>query len=255
MRRTQARPVRVLQINRLDVVLLILSVSGLLLLGWIADPFLLAVVCALELLLAGFGAIALIGPARGERGFARYFVPSIGAVSITLALRLAPPAQLGLLVGLMALIGLWLIFHTELAYARGHRPKTALDLVLAGVLFAAAAGIPPVIPPGWPPAVIPIAAAGFVLALRAAEARGAGGGDAVGQAALHAVAIGAAAAALPLLDLPGSIIAPAVLALGFYSWSGAADALQDGASAKSVVFEFGILAVLGLVVAFLVRGG
>ena len=254
MRRTQARPVRMLQIGRLDVVLLLLSVSGLMLLGWIADPFLLAIVCALQLVLAGFGAIALIGPARAERGIARYFVPPVGAVCLTLALRLASPSGPGLLFGLVALLGLWLLFHTELAYARGQRPKTALDLVLALVVVAASAGIPSTIAGGWPPPLAVLALVAFVFALRAAEARGATGGNALGQAALHSVAIAAMAAALPLLELPG-LMAPAVLGLGFYSWSGAADALEEGASARTVIGEFGLLAVVGLVVALLLYNG
>ena len=254
MRRTQARPVRMLQIGRLDVILLLLSVSGLMLLGWIADPFLLGIVCALQLVLAGFGAIALIGPARSDRGIARYLVPPLGSVSLTLALRLASPSGPGLLFGLIALLGLWLVFHTELTYARGQRPKTALDLVLAIVIIAASAGIPAAIGSGWPPALAVVALVAFVLALRAAESRGATGGAGLGQAALHSVAIVGMAAALPLLELPG-LMAPAVLGLGFYSWSGAADALEEGASTRTVIGEFGLLAVVGLTVALLLYGG
>lgn len=252
MRRTQARPARVLQIGRLEVILLVLSVTGLVLLGWVADPFLLAVACALQLLLAGFGGIALIGPARAERGIARYLVFPIASVSLTLSGRLLAPAGLGLAAGLLAAIALWLVIRTELAYSRGERPKTTLDLVLAGTLFAAGAGIPPVVGAGaW--ALIAISLVGLLLGFRAAEARGATGGDALGQATLHGAAVAQMVAALAVLEL-GPIMTPAILALGFYGWSGAADAFQAGASRRSVLVEFGLIGLLGIVVALLLYG-
>ncbi|MDQ3880790.1 MAG: hypothetical protein M3295_06945, partial [Chloroflexota bacterium] len=185
MRRAQARPTRMIAFGRLEMVLLLISISGLVLLGWVADPLLLAVVCALELLLAGFGGIALIGPARAERGIARYLVLPIATVAATLAGRLLAPAGAVLLVvvAVVAAIGLTVVLRTELAWGRGERPKTALDLVLAGTVFAASAGIPPVIGvEGWPPALIAVSLIGLVLGLRSAEARGATGGDALGQA-------------------------------------------------------------------------
>ena len=257
MRRAQARPTRIIAFGRLEMLLLLLAVTGLVILGWVADPLLLAVVCALELLLAGFGGIALIGPARAERGIARYLVLPIASVALTLSGRLIAPAAVPfLVVGVIAAgTGLWLVLRTELSWGAGERPKTAMDLVLATTLFAASAGIPPAIgAEGWPPALIAVSLIGLVLGLRAAEARGATGGDALGQATLHAVCVAELAAALPLLELPGAI-APAVLALGFYAWSGAADALLAGASRRGVLVEFGLLGALGIIVALLVYGG
>jgi hypothetical protein len=48
-------------------------------------------------------------------------------------------------------------------------------------------------------------------------------------------------------------VAPAVLALGFHAWGGAAEALESGARARAVIVEFGSLALLGLLVALLLR--
>jgi hypothetical protein len=51
------------------------------------------------------------------------------------------------------------------------------------------------------------------------------------------------------------VVGPALVALAFYAWGGAADALQSGASARAVTMEFGSLALLGILVAiFLHRG-
>ena len=43
------------------------------------------------------------------------------------------------------------------------------------------------------------------------------------------------------------------MALAFHAWSGAAEALEDGAEGRSVAVEFGSLAVLGIVVAVLLH--
>ena len=43
----------------------------------------------------------------------------------------------------------------------------------------------------------------------------------------------------------------ALIALAFHAWSGAAEALEEGSSARAVAVEFGALAVLGVVVALL----
>jgi hypothetical protein len=42
-----------------------------------------------------------------------------------------------------------------------------------------------------------------------------------------------------------------VVALSFYVWGGAADALGSGSTSRAVALEFGSLALLGLVVALL----
>jgi hypothetical protein len=102
----------------------------------------------------------------------------------------------------------------------------------------------------WPPGLIPLLLIVAVPALRAAEARGRSGIEAVGQAALQLVAIAQVAAAVGLLRLPG-VVGAAVIGLAFHAWAGAAEALDDGASGRSVIIEFGALAALGLVVALL----
>ncbi|MGH2456923.1 MAG: hypothetical protein ACRDHD_11790, partial [Candidatus Limnocylindria bacterium] len=94
----------------------------------------------------------------------------------------------------------------------------------------------------------------LVPSLRAAEARGRGGAEAVGQAALHLVAVAQVGTAVALLRLPG-IVGAALVALAFHAWSGAAEAIDGGTSLRAVVLEFGALALLGLVVALLLHGG
>jgi hypothetical protein len=49
-------------------------------------------------------------------------------------------------------------------------------------------------------------------------------------------------------------VGSAIVALGFHAWAGAAEALDEGSSPRSVILEFGALAVLGLVVALLLHG-
>jgi hypothetical protein len=130
-----------------------------------------------------------------------------------------------------------------------------LDLALVSIVFATTAGIGGIVPRNaWPPGLILVLLGAAIPAMRAAEARGRNGAEAVGQAVLHLVAIGQVATALTLLRLPG-VVGAAILALAFHAWSGAAEALDGGASARSVLIEFGALAVLGLVVALLLHGG
>jgi hypothetical protein len=76
--------------------------------------------------------------------------------------------------------------------------------------------------------------------------------EAVGQAALHLLAVAQLAVGLALLHLPG-VVGSAVLALGFHAWGGAAEAFDGGARTRAVIFEFGSLALLGLLVALLLR--
>jgi hypothetical protein len=66
------------------------------------------------------------------------------------------------------------------------------------------------------------------------------------------LAVAQVGAAVTLLHLPG-LVGPAVVALGFHAWGGAAEALDGGSSARSVVIEFGALALVGVVVALLLR--
>ena len=62
------------------------------------------------------------------------------------------------------------------------------------------------------------------------------------------------AVAVVVLRIPG-LVGPALVALAFYVWGGAADALGGGATPRSVALEFGSLALLGFVVAVLMAHG
>jgi hypothetical protein len=153
----------------------------------------------------------------------------------------------------VAAVLLWAVIRLELELGGGGR-RVGLDLALVGIVFAAAAGVSALVPrSAWPPALVPLLLISTIPALRAAEARGRSGIEAVGQAALHLVALGQIAAAVALLRLPG-VVGAAVIALGFHAWAGAAEALDEGASARSVILEFGALAVLGVVVAIMLTG-
>ena len=90
-----------------------------------------------------------------------------------------------------------------------------------------------------------------IPALRAAEMRGRYGVEA-GPGGPHLLAVAQLGVGIALLHLPG-VVGSAVLALGFHAWAGAAEALDDGARTRAVVFEFGSLAMLGLLVALLLR--
>lgn len=218
--------------------------------GWLASPFVLAVAVAVQLALGGLGAVALMGPSRPGLGIGRYTTLALAGVSATLAGRLIPGGVSLLFVPLLAVL-LWAVLWLELKGSFETSERTALDLVLTGILFAAAAGIGGLLGnSAWPPPLILVLVIGLVLALRSAEARGEGGLQAVGQALLHDLAIGQIAIAVVVLRIPG-LVGPALVALAFYVWGGAADALGGGSSPRSVAFEFGSLALLGLVVALL----
>jgi len=62
------------------------------------------------------------------------------------------------------------------------------------------------------------------------------------------------AVAVVVLRVPG-LVGPALVALAFYVWGGAADALGGGATPRSVALEFGSLALLGFLVAVLMAHG
>lgn len=220
--------------------------------GWLVPPFWLAVAVAAQLAIGGLAAVWLIGPAQVELGFARYATLAAAGVSLTLFGRLFIPAT-GLAPVPIVAILLWAVIRLELDLAAGTR-RVGLDLVLVAIVFAAAAGLGGLVPPdAWPPALIPLLIIGSVPAMRAAEARGRSGIEAVGQSTLHLVALAQLAAAVALLRLPG-VVGAAVIALGFHAWAGAAEALDEGASARAVILEFGALAVLGMVVAILLNG-
>jgi hypothetical protein len=86
--------------------------------------------------------------------------------------------------------------------------------------------------------------------MRSAEARGVLGVEAVGQAVLHVLVVAQVGLAGVLLNMAPMLLA-GLIALAFYAWAGAADALRNGASGRSVAIEFGSLLVFGLIVGLL----
>jgi hypothetical protein len=220
--------------------------------GWTGSPFLLAVAVAFQLAAGGLGAVAIMGPARPALGLARYTTLALAGVAATIGGRLLPGNVAFLFAPLVA-VGLWAVLWIELRGRLESSERWMLDLALSGILFVTAAGVGAVFPAdAWPPPMGLIVLAGMLLGLRAAEARGRFGVNGVGQSLLHALAVAQAVAATALLGLPG-LVGQAVVAIFFYAWGGAADALDGGSSARSVAIEFGSLAVLGLVVAVLMR--
>ncbi len=247
------RATRVLQrIDRPEVIGLSIALAVLCAVGWLVTPFWLAVVVAAVLALGGIGAVRLIGPARPGLGFARYATTAMAATSLALFGRLISPGVALLLTPIAAVL-IWSVLWLELRVARGVAARTMLDLALVGIVFLAAAGIWRVFgTDAWPPPLALILVIAFVLAVRAAEARGIGGIEAIGHALLHVLAVGQAGAAVVLLHLPG-VAGPAVAALAFYAWGGAVEEIEDGASLRSVALEFGTIALLGVIVAFLLH--
>jgi hypothetical protein len=217
-------------------------------LGWLADPVSLAVVVAAQLGLGGLGAVYLLGPVQPALGYARYATLAVASVAMTLLGRLLPDGA-SLLLAPVAVALLWAVLHVEVRTVRQAGSRTALDLLLTTVVFAAAAGIAQLLGPApWPPAIVPLGVVLAVLVLRQAEARGRTGAAAVGQGLLHLVGVVQIALAVSLLGLPG-VVGPAVVALAFYIWGGAAESLEEGTAGRAVALEFGALAVLGLAVA------
>jgi hypothetical protein len=240
------------RIEHPEAILLALMLTGLAAFGWVASPFWMAVAIAGELAVGGIGAVWVIGPVRARYGFARYATFPVAAVAITLLGRLLSLVAQLAAAPVMALL-LFGVLWFELRYPEGRAPRLAVDLTLVGIVFAAAAGLNAAFPgAAWPPSVLLIVVIAAVPALRAAEMRGRYGVQAVGQAALHLLAVAQLGASLALLHLQG-VVAPAVLALGFHAWAGAAEALDNGVRSRAVVVEFGSLALLGLLVALLLR--
>jgi hypothetical protein len=239
-------------VERPWTIVLAIALAAIAAAGWLTSPFGLAVAVGLELVVGGLGAVALMGPWRQELGLARYTTLAIGGVAATLVGRMIPGGVSLLLVPFAAIL-LWAVLWLELRGEQVAIERTGLDLALTGTIFAATAGINTLFgSTAWPPPVGLVALLGFVLGLRSAESRHRGGVEAVGQALLHGLAVGQVALAVSLLGLPG-LVGPAVVALAFYAWGGAAEALGDGASGRSVAIEFGSLALLGLLVALLMR--
>ncbi len=252
------RPMRPLigRFVRPDVIGLAIVCAVLAAIGWVTTPFWLAVVVGLQLAAGGLGGVYVLGPARPRLGFARYATLAIAAVSLTLFGRLVAPGIALLLTPIGAVV-LWSILWLELRLARGLDGGWMLDLALVTILFAGGAGIAELFGTDtWPPSLALVLLLAGVLAMRSAEARGWSGTQAAGQAALHVLAVGQVAAALALLGLPG-LVPPAIVALVFHAWGGAADALAGRARLRSVALEFGSLGLLALatalVMAFLVH--
>jgi hypothetical protein len=240
------------RIEHPEAILLAVVVAGLAVYGWLATPFWMAVAIAVQLVVGGLGAVWVIGPIQVRFGFARYGTFAVAGVAFTLlgsllssvAQIVAAPVVAVLLFGV-----LWL----EVRLPQGRSPRLAVDLSLVAIVFAGAAGVAATFPTSaWPPTVVLVVIAAAIPAMRAAELRGRYGVEAVGQAVLHLLAIAQIGLGLALLHLPG-VVGAAVLALGFHAWAGAAEALDNGARSRAVVMEFGSLALLGLLVALLLR--
>jgi hypothetical protein len=240
------------RIERPETIGLSVVLAALATVGWLASPFWLAVAIGLELAIAGLGAVWLIGPAFAGLGLARYATLATASVAVTLFGRVVID-RTGLMLVPVAVALLYGMLWLELRARPGASAGLLLDLALVAVVFCAAAGVSSVVPAGaWPPSIGLLVVILIVPALRAAEARGQGGVRAVGQALLHLLAVGQVGAGLALLRLPG-LVGAAVLALAFHAWGGATEALDDGASPRAVILEFGALGVIGLVVALLLQ--
>ena len=123
---------------------------------------------------------------------------------------------------------LWSVTYLELRLERGTGGRTIGDLAADRRSSSAAR-------PGsstcsaaraWPTPLLLVAGLALPLALRAAEARGTMGVEAVGQALLHVLVVAQVGAAAVLLNLP-TVVMAALMALGFYTWAGAVDALRE----------------------------
>ena len=240
------------RIERPEAIVLAIVLAGLAVYGWFAPPFWTAVAIAAQLVIGGMGAVWVIGPVRARYGFARYATFSIAAITATMLGKVLPPVAQLAAAPVVALL-LYGVLWCEMRFPEGRSPRLAVDLSLVGIVFAAAAGVAAVFPTAsWPPAVVLVIFLAAIPSLRAAEMRGRYGVEAVGQAALHLLAVAQLGVGLALLHLPG-VVGSAVLALGFHAWGGAAEALDSGARTRAVVFEFGSLAMLGLLVALLLR--
>jgi hypothetical protein len=220
--------------------------------GWFASPIWLAVAIAGQLALGGLAAVYVIGPARSDLGLARYAMPSVAGITATLFGRLIPGGLSLLLVPILAVL-LWSITYLELRIERGTGGRTIHDVLLTFIVFGAAWGMLGLFgPQAWPTPLLLVAVIGIPVALRSAEARGTMGVEAVGESLLHLLVLFQVGIAAVLLSIPLQVMA-ALVALAFYAWSGAVEALRGGASGRSVAVEFGSLMLLGLLVGMLLH--
>ncbi len=219
--------------------------------GWFAEPVWLAIAVAAQLLLGGIAAVRVMGPARPDLGLGRYAMPASAGIAATLFGRLIPGGLALLLVPIVAVL-LWSVLYLELRIERGSGGRTIGDLLVTAIVFSGTAGILDMFgAQAWPTPLIVVAALALPVALRSAEARGTGGAEGFGQALLHVLVTVQVGAGAVLLSLPVTVIA-AIVALAFYTWAGAVEALDNEESGRSVVIEFGALMLLGLLVGLLV---
>jgi hypothetical protein len=235
------------RIDRPAALLLAVVQAGVAAVGWFAEPLWLAVAVAAQLAIGGIGAVRVLGPARAELGRARDAMPRMEDLAATLFGRLLPGGLSLLLVPILAVL-LWSVTYLELRIERGTGGRTIGDLLLTAILFSGSAGLLALFgAQSWPTPLILVAALSLPLAMRGSEARGTLGAEGFGQAMLHVLAVAQVGVASVLLTLPDSVIA-ALMALVFYAWTGAVDALRSGATGRGVAVEFGSLMLLGLVV-------
>lgn len=222
--------------------------------SWFAEPAGLSVAGAVagQLLIGGVMAVRVLGPARSDLGLARYAIPATAGIAATLFGRLIPGGLSVLLVPIVAVL-LWSVTYLELRIERGTGGRTIGNLLLVGILFSGAAGILDLFEPQtWPSPLILVAFLTLPLAVRAADARGDMGAQGIGQSLLHVLVVSQVGTGVILLELPVTVMA-ALVALAFYAWSGAVEALRGDASGRSVAVEFGGLLVLGLLVGLILH--
>jgi hypothetical protein len=236
--------------DRLGAVVIAVIQAGVAAAGWFAQPVWLAVAIAAQLALGGLASVYVIGPARADLGLARYAMPSVAGIAATLFGRLIPGGLSLLLVPIVAVL-LWAITYLELRIERGTGGRTIHDLLLMSIVFSGTAGVAALFgTQSWPTPMILVAVLVLPLAMRSAEARGTMGVEAVGQALLHVLVVTQVGLAAVLLNLVPTVMA-GLVALAFYTWAGAVEALRDGRSGRSVAIEFGSLVLLGLIVGLL----
>jgi hypothetical protein len=241
------------RVERPEAVLLALVLAGVAAAGWYGTGFWLAVAVATQLVLGGLGAVWIIGPVTAGLGFARYATLAAAGVALTVFGRQAV-GVIGIAMLPIAALLLWAMVWLELRTSKQGSGGLGLELAMIGIVFAAAAGFARLAgADGWPAGIGLTLAVTAVPAVRSAERRSRFGVEAVGQALLHLLAVAQVAAVVALLAIP-PIVGAALLALTFHAWGGAAESLDEGASARSVALEFGALAVLGVVVALLLSG-
>ena len=234
------------QIDRPAVVGLAIAQALLAAAGWFASPVWLAAAIAGQLAIGGIGAVRILGPARGDLGLARYAMPATAGICATLFGRLIPGGLSLLLVPIVAVL-LWSVTYLELRVERGSGGRTIGVLLRTTMAFAAAAGLLTLFGIlAWPTPLILVAGLTLPLALRDAEARGSMGAEGFGQSLLHLLVVTQVGAAASLLVV-SPVVVSALLALAFYTWGGAVDALRGDTSGRSVAAEFGALTALGLI--------